>query len=179
MRSRRIMPWVPLAWGLLLLTGFGLLETGCSQKPAPQIPQDIPTTLPSEEEARRVRDTNRETIPLLPQDHRGSWQSELPPVVDSTATPESSETGVVSESRTRYGYRVQLFATSNENLARGRAAEVQNLFEEKAYVEFEGLLYKVRVGDCLSRDEAAALRRKAIGLGHEGAFIVDTQVNVR
>ena len=47
------------------------------------------------------------------------------------------------------------------------------------YVEHEGLLYKVQVGDCLSRDEAETLRREAVGLGLEGAFIVDALVNTR
>ena len=155
---------------IICLSLLLLIATGCSQKPVPQIPPEIPTALPSEEEAQRVREETRETIPLLPQGERDLELEEAPP---------AEEVELSAEPQTRLGYRVQLFATSREELAKSRAAEFQEQFDEKVHIEYEGLLYKVRVGDCLSRDEARALRRKAVGLGYDGAFAVDTQVNVR
>jgi cell division septation protein DedD len=180
MLTQRRKAWVAVLGGGVLLLAAVLTGFGCAQKQVPRVPPEIPTALPSEEEAQRVRETTRETIPLLPQGERGMGGEDLPPPpVDTTEAPTAPQPVTPAEAQTRYGYRVQLFATSREDLARQRAEEYQKLFDEKVYVEYEGLLYKVRVGDCLSHDEASALRRKAVGLGHTGAFTVDTQVNVR
>jgi cell division septation protein DedD len=180
MQTTRRTIWAAALGGSVLLLAIALAGIGCAQKPVPRVPPEIPTALPSEEEAQRVRETTRETIPLLPQGERGLGGEDLPPPpADTTQAAVAPEPAAPAEAQTRYGYRVQLFATSREDLARQRAEEYQKLFEEKVYVEYEGLLYKVRVGDCLSHEEASALRRKAVGLGHTGAFTVDTQVNVR
>ncbi len=159
---------------LLILAAATLGPGGCGSKSAPQAPPDLPYMLPSEKEAQRVREETREAIPVLPEGERGMGGEDLPPAGDSTAvlpglSPEDDRD-------TRFGYRVQVFATSDEDLATTRAEEMRALFDEEVYVEFEGLLYKVQVGDCVSRDEAADLRRKALGMGLDGAFIVDTRV---
>ena len=44
------------AWlGLLLWGVAAFIEGGCSRRPVPEVPAEIPTTMPSEEEARRVQ----------------------------------------------------------------------------------------------------------------------------
>ncbi len=160
-----------------LFLGLLLVAGGCAQKPIPRVPPEIPTMLPSEEEARRVREETREAIPMLPSGERDLGAQDLPPAVEATAEREPEPLPV--EVETRLGYRVQLYAASSESYARKRAAEYETVFDEKVYVAYEGLLYKVRIGDCTSMDEASALRRKAVEAGQGGAFIVDTQVNVR
>ncbi len=153
------------------LAAILLAGGACGRKAAPpRAPTDLPTRLPSEEEARRVREDARDAIPLLPEGERGLGEEDLPPTAGEGEVPEAGAT--------RYGYRVQVFATSDPELAEARAEEVRELFDERVYVEYEGLLYKVRVGDCPGRDEATALRRRVVGYGFEGAFIVDTQVHV-
>ncbi len=174
MRSRRIVRWSALAVGWLVL--IGVVGPGCGKtKAPPKVPPEVPMALPSEAEAQRAREESREAIPLLPEGERGMGQGDLPPA-DSTAVAVPD---AVQPTGTHYGYRVQLFATSRKELAEQRAQEYRDILEENVYIEYEGLLYKVRVGDCLSHDEAEALRRETVALGHEGAFIVDTQVNVQ
>ncbi|MBD3237401.1 MAG: hypothetical protein GF330_11895 [Candidatus Eisenbacteria bacterium] len=170
MRTR--MQWT-LTCGIGCALVLLLAAPGCGRQSAPRTPPDLPTEMPSEEEAERVREDAREAIPILPEGERGLSGEDLP--------PEARETDAEREPDRpqRYGYRVQLFATSDRALAEQRAAEYREMFDAEVYVEFEGILYKVRVGDCLSRDEADALRREALGLGHEGAFIVDTLVHIR
>ncbi len=174
MRSRRIVRWSALAVGWLVL--IGVVGAGCGKtKAPPKVPPEVPMALPSEAEAQRAREESREAIPLLPEGERGMGQGDLPPADSpAVAVPDA-----VQAPDTHYGYRVQIFATSRQELAEQRAQEYRDILEENVYVEYEGLLYKVRVGDCLSHDEAEALRRKTLALGHEGAFIVDTQVNVQ
>lgn len=160
--------------GWLLGCGLALLlltAIGCGRQSAPRVPPDLPQTMPSAEEAQRAREDAREAIPILPEGERGLGREDLPPGAQAT--------GEETEHPQRYGYRVQLFATSDRELAEEQAAEYRQTFDESIYVVFEGILYKVRAGDCVSRDEADALRREAIGLGCEGAFIIDTLVYVR
>ena len=170
---------VPIGWlglGRLVAVAILLVLAGCGGKPAPRVPPDLPQTLPSEEEAQKVRKGAREAIPILPEGERGLSGEDLPRGVEAAEPAAESAEAQLPK---RYGYRVQLFATSKRELAEERADEFRQLFDENVYVEFEGILYKVRVGDCLGRDDADALRRRAVGLGLEGVFIVDTLVFVR
>lgn len=152
--------------GLIFLSLLLAAGLGCSSKRAHQIPPEIPTELPSEEEARRARESTREAIPMLPQGARDLGGADPPPT-------QGGDEGAL-----RPGYRIQLFATATRELAEARAAEARELFDEPIYVQAEGALYKVHVGDCTSRDEADALRRAALGLGHDGAFVVDALIKV-
>ncbi len=173
-----------LIWGLCLifLVGIGLIGSGCGQRTVSKIPPGIPTTLPSEEEARRIRKENAEAIPIVPQGEREvGTEDVLPPELEVEVEQVESDP-VVSEPpvvETRYGYRVQVFATSNEGHAQRRADEFRQQFSEKIYVDYEGLLYKVRVGDCVSRDDARVLRKKAVKLGVDGAFVIQTQIKIQ
>jgi cell division septation protein DedD len=166
-----------LALTLLVLAGATAGLGGCGRKTAPPVPPDLPYRMPSEEEAARAREGAPEALapPPAPAGERGVARDELPPPDSLGLAPGAPQ----SDEGTRPGYRVQLFATTDSALAEARAAELRQLFDEEVYVELEGMLYKVRVGDCASRDEAALLRRRALGMGLEGAFIVDTRVRER
>ncbi len=152
---------IVLAIALSALLGV----TGCGRRSAPPAPPDLPYRMPSEEEAERAPAGAPEALP-----------APSAPAGEPGAAPAPEDR---DEAATRPGYRVQLFATTDAALAEARATELRELFEEAIYVEAEGPLYKVRVGDCGSRDEAAELRRRALGLGLEDAFIVDTRVRAR
>jgi len=165
----RSAAWLGCAAALLV---FCL--TACGQREPPKTPANLPTAMPSEEEAARARADARNAVPLLPQGERDLSGQDLLGPADS-----ASVAGVMSpDGEQRYGYRIQLFATADGRLAQQRAAEYRDLFAEAIYVRQEGVLYKVQVGDCISRDEAEALRRRARALGYEGAFIVDALVAV-
>jgi hypothetical protein len=157
------------ATGLLLL-GMLFAGGGCGRRAVPPPPEALPRTMPSEEEARQAESDAPEAVPVLPGGERG--------VGREPALPAAPASPAVSGHQ-RYGYRVQIFATADEAQAAAQAEEYRRSFSAPVYVESEGLLFKVQVGDCLSRDEAEALRREAVGLGCEGAFIVDALVNTR
>ncbi len=78
------------------------------------------------------------------------------------------------------GYRVQIgafrFETGEWGGAQYRASEARMRFTEPVYVEFDGGLYKVRVGDCVTRSDAEILKSKAIELGYIDAFIAETTI---
>lgn len=144
------------SWLAVGLTA-ALVTAGCGgskKRAAPTIP---PTSreMPSEADENQPDPNLPEAIPPL-----------LPP--DSPEPP--------SEEQTRYGYRVQVGAFADGGQARSRADELRQRFTERVYVVHEGLLYKVQIGDFVSRDRADAARRKAIDLGLSGAFVVDAMI---
>jgi cell division septation protein DedD len=72
-------------------------------------------------------------------------------------------------------YRVQVFASSSSYPAYSMRDEVAGIVEEPVYVEQEEEIWKVRLGDLKSREDADALRRRMRGLGYEDAFIVEVR----
>jgi hypothetical protein len=179
-RIRRLPAWA----GILLVIVLGMAIGCSSRQPAPQPAPDLPTLLPSEEEARQVREGARQAVPALPEGERGMGPDDLPPTPEVRPGGSAGEEPVVppredaAEAVKRLGYRVQIYAASDRELAQQRATEFEQYFDEKVYVIAEGLLYKIRIGNCVSRDEAEALRQKALSMGYEGAFVVSTTVEV-
>lgn len=77
------------------------------------------------------------------------------------------------------GYRVQLLSTKQEYGAWEAKKEAILKFEEDIHLVHEASLYKLRVGDCRTREEAEALVEKAVRKGFREAWIVRTKINVR
>jgi hypothetical protein len=50
------------------------------------------------------------------------------------------------------------------------------VFADPVYVTADGALYKVQVGNCATHEQADALRRTALALGYEGAFVVEALI---
>lgn len=75
------------------------------------------------------------------------------------------------------GFRVQIFASSTEKNASKVADDARANFSQNIYVEYVAPYYKVRVGNCLTREEAEVLKKKAQGLGYRGSFVVETMIS--
>lgn len=91
---------------------------------------------------------------------------------------ESIEETLFSEVK---GFRVQIMATKSIETATLAEQEAKELFEsmnQKTYLIFDAPLYKLRVGDATTRDEAEDIRDVAKDYGYREAFIVPTKVNV-
>ena len=69
-------------------------------------------------------------------------------------------------------FRVQILATSNEKSALDTEKKVEGRLGLPAYVSFEDGMYKVRVGDSSTREEAEKVRTKVRGAGYTDAWIV-------
>jgi len=100
-----------------------------------------------------------------------------PPVTEEAPPPPPPPT--TEAPRQVLGFRVQIFASSTEKGAQKVAQDAKSAFTEAVYVDYEVPYYKVRIGDCLTRGEARELRKRAIQLGYRGAFIVETEINLR
>jgi hypothetical protein len=69
-------------------------------------------------------------------------------------------------------FRVQILATSSEHSAMEAKKRVEKKLGFAAYVSFVDGMYKVRVGDCSSREEADKVRERCRGAGYSDAWIV-------
>lgn len=74
------------------------------------------------------------------------------------------------------GYRVQLYATREPEKAKAFAEGAREHFSEKLYVEYLDPYYKVRIGDCLTHEEARLLLERARAAGFDQAWVTETLV---
>lgn len=112
------------------------------------------------------------------------------PNIPSTTVPvagaTSAETAGVSSGSARTtppdprnftpGWRVQVFASSNLQLADDKAAEFRTTSPHPVYVEYEPPFYKVRVGDFMTRQEADRFKDETARMGWQGAWVTETLV---
>ena len=78
----------------------------------------------------------------------------------------------------RWVWRVQIYASPLLPDADRIAKDASARLDESYVIEFEGTLYKVRLGAFESEDAAQALRERAIRLGFPGAFRMREQIPV-
>jgi cell division septation protein DedD len=83
-----------------------------------------------------------------------------------------------SAATTAAGFRVQVFATGDRHRAEQFVREAEARLNTPAYIEHVDDIYKVRVGDCRSREEAERLRLKCQAMGYRDAWIVTTEVRL-
>ena len=82
----------------------------------------------------------------------------------------------VEERDVASGYRVQIFASSSLEKAEEVAGKARNSFPDRVYVEYSTPLYRVRIGNFASKDDALKFREKVVQAGYEGAWIVEALV---
>ncbi len=97
--------------------------------------------------------------------------------IKEETTPANAELQYPEASQ---GFRVQICALSDEE----RAKEIQReailkFINEEVYLIYDSPYYKVRVGDCLTRQEADELQQLAIEKGFDDAWVVRTKIKLR
>jgi len=98
--------------------------------------------------------------------------------VNKSGTTQADADIVYTEAK---GFRVQIMATKSIETATLAEQEAKDLFgsmNQRTYLIFEAPLYKLRVGDVTTRDEAEEIRDVAKDYGYREAFIVPTKVNI-
>jgi hypothetical protein len=163
--------WLVLPLASLLFGCAGLTERGTGEPVHASEVEQVDTYVrepaaPAAERPSPAGESAGEPAPVL---------SAVP--VDSTPAPPPPPQPAPSLGiRHVSGYRVQLYATREPEKARGFAESARESFGEKVYVEYLDPYYKVRVGDCLTREEARLLLDRAKGSGFDQAWITSTLV---
>jgi cell division septation protein DedD len=97
------------------------------------------------------------------------------PVVETPTVTETRTAAVPDAEVFTPGWRVQIFASSSMVSADELAATARRTFTEPVYVEYEPPLYKVRVGDFLTKDDARHMMNRAKAEDFD-AWIVESLV---
>ncbi len=160
------MRFPKLAVLLALLALSALLVSSCGKKP----PEEEVIYEEPYEEAVAEEEVVEEEVPMGEEEVLLEEVTEEE-VVEEIPPPPPAET---------VGYRVQIgafeFETGKWGGAQLWASQARAKFTEPVYVEFDAGLYKVRVGDLVTREEADVLKAKAIQLGYAGAFVVEATI---
>ncbi len=74
-------------------------------------------------------------------------------------------------------YRVQFFATKYPDEARQVADFVESQLSERTYIDYKTPYYRIRVGDCETKEEANSLLEKIRAMGYGGSWVVEVKQN--
>ena len=110
-----------------------------------------------------------EEIPMT-QERIDVSEAEAPPV-DSTRAPAATDS--IAD-----GFRVQVFASSDRNVAENARAVATQRLRMPAYLDLETGVYKVRVGDFVARADAEKALAAVRAADYADAWIVASKVVV-
>lgn len=99
-----------------------------------------------------------------------------PPVIEETYVPPAPTPAPAPPPLKVFGFRIQIFASSTGENANRVASDARSVLTERVYVDYIAPYYKVRVGDCLTYEDAEAFKNKMLRQGYHGAFIVETMI---
>lgn len=72
-------------------------------------------------------------------------------------------------------YRVQFFATQYPDEAAQVSESVKNQLSENTYIDYKTPYYWVRVGDCVTREEADILLGKIRNMGYQESWVIEAK----
>lgn len=78
-----------------------------------------------------------------------------------------------------FGFRVQLYSTTDYYMALGVRDEASAKLNEDIYVDYEQPYYKVRAGNFTDREKAEEIKNLAKTLGYADAWVIQTNVLLR
>lgn len=141
------------------------------------VKQTRPTTSTSEEPVF-VEETGAQGLTVT-EDTTGLAIKQESTLAQETMPAETTAAETIKEmpEESKYGYRVQLGAFSNKELANQFAAQLRQNFTENVYVQYVSPFYKVRVGDFLTKDDAEKFKLKVWNLGFDDAFVVESKIS--
>jgi cell division protein FtsN len=76
------------------------------------------------------------------------------------------------------GFRIQIFASADRDVAQNARNAAAARLGMPAYLDLDAGVYKVRVGDYVSRDDASAALPKVRGQFYPDAWVVPARINV-
>ncbi len=105
-----------------------------------------------------------------------SPRKEQPGEPDADQKSKSRELEKGKASFPRKVYRVQFFATQYPDEASKVSESVKNQLSENTYIDYKAPYYWVRVGDCVSKEEAELLLEKMRNLGYQESWVVEAKI---
>lgn len=127
--------------------------------------------IPSPSGGQARPETDVEEIALDDSSQVDVTDAEAPPVAVPPPPPPPTASAVVD------GFRIQVFASADRDVAQNARAVAAERLNLPAYLDLDGGVYKVRVGDFASREAADAALGAVRGQYYPDAWIVAARVN--
>ena len=158
-----------------VLTGLAFIFSCATTKKAVPLPSPSPQPAVTQE-----LDESFDPLSLQDEDITFPRASVAPPQKSPAGggSPEKPEQPLALN-RQISGYRVQLLATKDIEKAALAKKEAEFQFAGDSvgvYLEFDSPYYKLRIGDCQTREQAEKLRDLARQRGYSKAWIVRTKI---
>jgi cell division septation protein DedD len=172
---------------VVIVAGIGLAGCGAKQKPETQV----------DKQPWEVRvESPLDTIQVTPETHTAQTvpsETQPTPVMDTPVVTETASTMPASSGTVQPttqavqtsapdsksfipGWRVQLHAFPTMASAEAAAAKARQHFTEPVYVEYQAPMYKVRLGDFLTKDDARHMVNRAKAENYTQAWVVEDLV---
>jgi hypothetical protein len=142
-------------WMILLL--IFLVLSGCSVMPRESTQKDP-----------RTKGEERHSPLGFPQDQEIVTERE--PLKKQTQSEEEGKAIFP-----RIVYRVQFFATQYPDEAAKVSDLVKNQLSKNTYIDYKTPYYWVRVGDCVTKEEAESLLEKIRNIGYPQSWVVEAK----
>lgn len=168
--------WVPaVVLAVMMIGGLTLAGCGSSRGTSPQADTwDEPWEVRVESPLDTVTVAEDPYAATSPQSGGGFSESPAEPIASSEVAPKPADPAPASQVFTP-GWRVQILASSSMVNAEELAQRARGRFTEGVYVEYEPPLYKVRVGDFMTKAAAKQMVTRAQAEGFD-AWVVETLV---
>jgi len=99
-------------------------------------------------------------------------------VSDAEAPVDTTRQAVTAADSLADGFRIQVFATADREIAENARAAATERLGVPAYLDLEGGIYKVRVGDYVNRADADRVLSTVRGHYYPDAWVVASRVKV-
>ena len=167
--SSDILPMMKhlLTWTVLLAAIFGLACAPSKQAPVERATEEEPYDVRSEGE--------------IPEAEKVAPEADVEEAAVEEAPLEVDEGEVrIDSTRVRPptvdGFRVQVFASIDAEAAEKARADAERRTKMFTYIQVIDRMYKVRVGDCLTREDAETVLGRVKAAGYTDAWIVASPV---
>ena len=173
---------------VVIVAGIGLAGCGAKQTPETQIDkQPWEVRVESPLDTIQVTPETHTTAETVPSESQPTPVMETP-VVTETAAAMPASTGNATATRPAVqtfvpdsksfipGWRVQIHAFPTMASAEAAAVKSRQRFTEPVYVEYQAPMYKVRVGDFLTKDDARHMVNRAKAENYTQAWVVEDLV---
>jgi len=176
----------------VIVTVAGIALAGCGAKQPPEThvdkqPWEVRVESPLDT-IQVTPGTQTQTTQTVPSETQSGPLLDTPVVTETAAamTPSSGGTGAAATHAIQTsapdsksfipGWRVQLNAFPSMANAEAAAAKARQHFTEAVYVEYQAPMYKVRLGDFLTKDDARHMVNRAKAENYKDAWIVEDLV---
>jgi SPOR domain len=164
------------AVGLVMI--MGLLGSGCSTlrslkniRPQGKKIIEQPTAVPSRLDSLWRSQIHVDTVVLTPRTKESLTIYDE--AYKGVREPGHADLGAKASVR---GYRVQLASAESREELEPLLTKIEREMQRKAYLEFRGDRYTLRIGDFKDKVTAEAERKRAVSYGYKHAWIVQTGV---